>query len=76
MVQAGYPNQIGGWGLNSHRVRRVGLEPTMPEGDGVTARCDTNSAHRRKKSHFIYPIDSVLRRAERLLSNIYTPYTQ
>ena len=27
-------------------VGRVGLEPTMPEGHGFTARCVTNSAHR------------------------------
>ena len=31
------------------QVGRSGLEPEMPYGDGVTVRCDTNSAHRPMK---------------------------
>lgn len=33
--------------MNLLQVRRSGLEPEISEDDGVTARCDTNSAHRR-----------------------------
>lgn len=29
-------------------MREVGFEPTMPKSDGVTARCDANSAHSPK----------------------------
>lgn len=31
---------------NPPQVRRAGLEPTMPEGDGFTDRCATNCTHR------------------------------
>ena len=30
---------------HSRQMGGVGLEPTMPEGHGVTVRCNTNSAH-------------------------------
>ena len=40
---------------HSRRVGGVGLEPTMPEGDGVTIRCNTNSAHPPIWSGFNFP---------------------